>query len=46
MIAAQMPDDERNAKANFTISSDRPQHEFERAAVELFTTLFDKLRSE
>ncbi len=45
MIAAQMPDAERNAKANFTISSDRPRREFERDAIALFADLFADLRN-
>lgn len=41
MISAQMPDDERIAKADFAINSDRPQRDFERAVVELFTDIFN-----
>ncbi len=45
MIAAQMPDAERNAKADYTLSSDRPQREFERDAIALFADLFADLRN-
>lgn len=39
IIAAQMPDDKRRAMADYTVSSDRDQGEFEKEIIELINTL-------